>query len=54
MRRARARPEADLVLWVVDAAERRSRSAGEPKGAGPPIWLVRNKIDLLTPRPSRN
>jgi tRNA modification GTPase len=45
--RARARAEAaDLVLWVVDATESAAteHSASE---AGPPTWLVRNKIDLI-------
>src|SRR6267143_331549 len=42
VRRARARAaEADLVLWLVDAAHEESR----PQGAAP-LWMVRNKIDL--------
>jgi tRNA modification GTPase len=54
VRRARERAAAaDLVLWVVDAREQRGR-AGAGTGAGfsragapPPLWLVRNKKDLL-------
>lgn len=45
VRRARARAgEADLVLWLADAA-------GAPiEHQGPaPVWLVRNKIDLVRP-----
>ena len=49
VRRAQARAaEADLVLWVVDAAE---REAAQPQGpergeVWPKVWLVRNKADL--------
>jgi tRNA modification GTPase len=49
VRRARnAVSDADLVLWVVDAA------GGEVEwpavqGAGAPIWMVLNKMDLLAP-----
>jgi tRNA modification GTPase len=49
--RARARAAAaDLVLWVIDATD---LAASSPQGghrtseAGPPFWLVRNKIDLI-------
>jgi tRNA modification GTPase len=51
VRRARARAAtADLVLWVVDAADPVTSAT---KGEGTevpttPLWLVRNKIDLLT------
>ena len=42
VRRARARAsEADLVLWLTDAAD-----AGMPREGSTPVWLVRNKIDL--------
>jgi tRNA modification GTPase len=42
VRRARARAaEADLVLWLADAANDRI----EHEGAAP-VWVVRNKIDL--------
>lgn len=45
VRRARARAgEADLVLWLADAAG----AAIEHQGAAP-VWLVRNKIDLVRP-----
>jgi len=49
VRRAQTRAaEADLVLWVVDAAE---REAAQPQGpergeVWPKVWLVRNKADL--------
>ncbi len=52
VRRARdAVSDADLVLWVVDAA---SGIVDEPAeqpgpGAGPPRWIVLNKMDLLAP-----
>ncbi|MPZ58090.1 MAG: tRNA uridine-5-carboxymethylaminomethyl(34) synthesis GTPase MnmE [Rhizobiales bacterium] len=43
--RARARAaEADLVLWVVDAASGCPVSGPEADGS---VWLVRNKTDLL-------
>ncbi|HKU07716.1 MAG TPA: tRNA uridine-5-carboxymethylaminomethyl(34) synthesis GTPase MnmE [Bradyrhizobium sp.] len=43
VRRARARAgEADLVLWLADAAG----APMEEHGAAP-VWLVRNKIDLV-------
>ena len=45
VRRARARAgEADLVLWLADAAG----APIEHHGAAP-VWLVRNKIDLVRP-----
>ena len=43
VRRARARAaEADLVLWLTDAAARRSPA----RRRHAPVWVVRNKIDL--------
>lgn len=45
VRRARARAaEADLVLWLADAAEKADAQIGAA-----PVWLVRNKIDLVRP-----
>ncbi|TKW78383.1 MAG: tRNA uridine-5-carboxymethylaminomethyl(34) synthesis GTPase MnmE [Bradyrhizobium icense] len=45
VRRARARAgEADLVLWLADAAG----ASIEHQGPAP-VWLVRNKIDLVRP-----
>ena len=42
VRRARARAaEADLVLWLADAADEKIEHDGTA-----PVWLVRNKIDL--------
>jgi tRNA modification GTPase len=42
VRRARARAaDADLVLWLADAAEVKIEQSG-----GTPAWLIRNKIDL--------
>jgi len=42
VRRARARAaEADLVLWLADAANEKVEHSGPT-----PVWLVRNKIDL--------
>jgi tRNA modification GTPase len=48
VRRARARAdEADLVLWLTDAANEKI-----DHGGAAPVWLVRNKIDLdSAPRP---
>jgi tRNA modification GTPase len=47
VRRARARAaEADLVLWVVEA-NAAAASGLKSAQAGPPVWVVRNKIDLL-------
>jgi tRNA modification GTPase len=43
VRRARMRAaEADLVLWMIDAEHESSGRGGEA-----PVWLVRNKIDLV-------
>ena len=56
VRRARDRAAgADLVLWVVDAADAATgRIPAEPvpgaqSGQQPPTWLIRNKIDLIGP-----
>jgi tRNA modification GTPase len=47
VRRARARAaEADLVLWLVDA-----QHETDPREAGAPVWVVRNKIDLNAANP---
>ena len=50
VRRARARAAAaDLVLWVVDARQGAESGFAEPQldvGQGP-VWIVRNKIDLV-------
>lgn len=46
VRRAQARADAaDLVLWVVDAQA--GRSAVPPVGQAAPLWMIRNKVDLL-------
>jgi tRNA modification GTPase len=46
VRRAQARADAaDLVLWVVDAQP--GRSAAPAAGQSAPLWMIRNKIDLL-------
>jgi tRNA modification GTPase len=46
VRRAQARADAaDLVLWVVDAAEPKAAERNELKNH----WMVRNKIDLVAP-----
>jgi tRNA modification GTPase len=46
VRRARARAaEADLVLWLLDTRPGVVAIAPDISG-GPPVWLVRNKIDL--------
>jgi tRNA modification GTPase len=51
VRRARERAAAaDLVLWVVDANAAASHAA-LPAASEPPIWVVRNKIDLLAGQP---
>ncbi len=48
VRRARARAAvADLVLWLVDGDGDDAASSLQPiEGDRPPVWLVRNKIDL--------
>ena len=62
VRRARERAQAaDLVLWVVEAGEAGVAKNAAAKGAaknvakppqgkasGPPSWLIRNKIDLIS------
>jgi tRNA modification GTPase len=54
VRRARARAAAaDLVLWVVDASETDS-AANRPPTSGPPVWVIRNKIDLFEGSVQRN
>jgi len=58
VRRARQRAsEADLVLWVEDAAVSRdsSRHTGHPGGlsVAVPVWTVLNKVDLVASQ-SRN
>jgi tRNA modification GTPase len=46
VRRARARAaEADLVVWLVDGAEKKRPDQNLPKSAAP-LWVVHNKIDL--------
>ena len=49
MRRARERASAaDLVLWVTDASTDERTSSGVPSRAeGAPLWLIKNKIDLV-------
>ena len=53
VRRARERANsADLVLWVVEAGEGATsplaaRPLGEKPAVTAPIWIVRNKIDLM-------
>jgi tRNA modification GTPase len=56
VRRARARAEAaDLILWLVDAATGQGAAAsGGPAAAGAPVWLVKNKIDLVGAPPSES
>jgi tRNA modification GTPase len=50
VRRALARARAaDLVLWVVDATIAEQDAELPPKGDAGPVWLVRNKLDLLEP-----
>ncbi len=49
IRRARERAAgADLVLWVVDASDfKEAVPSAETGSILPPIWVVRNKIDLI-------
>jgi tRNA modification GTPase len=55
VRRARDRAAAaDLVLWVVDASEKGDDGKGTLAQAGPPVWAVRNKIDLIDQGLRRN
>src|ERR1043166_7821318 len=50
VRRARERAEAaDLVLWVTDATAGEGDSG---QAGGAEVWQVRNKIDLLSTKPS--
>jgi tRNA modification GTPase len=53
VRRARnAVTDADLVLWVVDAAGGEAQWSQVPQpeaGSGAPHWIILNKTDLLTP-----
>jgi tRNA modification GTPase len=50
VRRARdAVSDADLVLWVVDAAGDEVEPKADQLGAGPPIWIILNKMDLMAP-----
>lgn len=45
VRRAQERAaSADLVLWLVDARDPASSAA---IGGGAPVWLIRNKVDLV-------
>jgi len=45
VRRARARAEsADLVLWMHDAGD----DVPPPLADGAPLWMIRNKIDLVS------
>jgi tRNA modification GTPase len=49
MRRARERAaSADLVLWVTDVSvdDRRNKDVA-PRAEGVPLWLIKNKIDLV-------
>ncbi|MBX9709462.1 MAG: tRNA uridine-5-carboxymethylaminomethyl(34) synthesis GTPase MnmE, partial [Xanthobacteraceae bacterium] len=48
VRRARERAEnADLVLWLVDANDASERPSTSENKNDAPVWLVRNKVDLL-------
>lgn len=49
VRRARERAaSADLVLWVTDvSADDRNGKDVPPRADGAPLWLVKNKIDLV-------
>jgi len=51
VRRARERAaNVDLVLWVVDAS---APESARPAASGRPVWVIRNKIDLVR-RPNQN
>jgi tRNA modification GTPase len=60
VRRARDRANAaDLVLWVVDASEKVTsplldRTSAGKMAAAAPVWVVRNKIDLVQNGEQRN
>jgi tRNA modification GTPase len=48
VRRARERAaEADLVLWVLDAARPETEASLQSSIGSSPAWIVRNKIDLV-------
>jgi tRNA modification GTPase len=49
MRRARERASAaDLVLWVTDVStDERASKGAPPRAEGAPLWLIKNKIDLV-------
>ena len=52
VRRACERAEAaDLVLWVVDAG---APATTQPAASGRPVWVIRNKIDLVRQPNQRN
>jgi tRNA modification GTPase len=54
VRRARERAEAaDLVLWVVDINATENAGA-KPAASSPPVWVVRNKIDLVHQPEAKN
>jgi tRNA modification GTPase len=52
VRRARARAaDADLVLWIIDAADGEGAAADAPfEVSKAPTWIVLNKIDLIDHR----
>ena len=51
VRRAKQRAsEADLVLWVEDAEKPASNRSSISNISDSPVWLIRNKADLLTGR----
>jgi tRNA modification GTPase len=53
VRRARdAVSGADLVLWVADAGGGEIEPPPDQLGAGPPCWVILNKIDLLSAGPA--
>jgi tRNA modification GTPase len=53
VRRARARAaQADLVLWLTDAAVDGAATSGD--FGATPVWMVRNKIDLVDGNVKRN
>lgn len=50
VRRARERASAaDLVLWVIDAAAGRPEADRPGLQSSVPVWIVKNKADLLAP-----
>jgi tRNA modification GTPase len=56
VRRAQARAQsADLVLWVLDAsAESAGQSAAQAEINKTPVWIIRNKADLVDGSTRRN